>query len=180
MINSKSHTSALSRSATPTGHSRATTPGISTHTVLEPDLTTLTLSSKPIITPPNPVFGQPSLSTTAVPSLRPDEDLDEMDWTPTDPVAYSTFQKRKQRSETFDDDVVIRPQRFFAPEQPTGLESLFQKTRLSDDAPPPTNGLHHTVMLHLASWWRLYALSCIPIVLGAGYKWSHSSPSSTL
>ncbi|KAF8349745.1 Ima1 N-terminal domain-containing protein [Amanita rubescens] len=158
LINSKSHASSLSRSATPAGHSRATTPGISTHSAVEPDLTTLSLSSKPIIAPPNP-----SLHVLT-------EDLDEMDWTPTDPVAYSTFQKRKQRSETFDDDVVIRPQRFFAPEQPTGLEGLFQKTRLTDDAPSsPTNGWHlvqRTVMLHLVSSWRLYILSCIPIILG--------------
>jgi hypothetical protein len=98
-----------------------------------------------------------------------------MDWTPTDPVAYSAFQKRKQRSETLDNDVVIRPQRFFAPEQPTGLEGLFEKTSLTDDVPPfPTNRLHfiwYKIKLHMSSWWRVYTLSCIPIVLGAGYKW---------
>ncbi|KAF8745135.1 hypothetical protein AX14_010595 [Amanita brunnescens Koide BX004] len=169
LINSKSHTSSLSRSATPTGalHSRASTPGIPPRSIVEPDLTTLSLSSKPIISPPNPIFGHPSLSA---PPTQLDEIADEMDWTPTDPVAYSASQKRKQRSEN---DVVIHPQRFFAPEQPTGLEGLFEKTRLTDDVPPLP--IQYKIKLHMTSWWRLYTLSCIPIVLAAGYKWWYPS-----
>ncbi|KAK2461636.1 hypothetical protein APHAL10511_006099 [Amanita phalloides] len=172
LINSKSHNYSFSRAASPMGNisSRATTPGIPLHSLTDPDLTTLSLSSKPIITPPKPVFGHPSLpAVSPPPPTQPDDpDADEMDWAPTDPAAYSAFQKRKHRS---DDGSWIRPQRFFAPEQPTGLEGLLQKTKLTDDVSPT----HSMIHLHLKSWWHLYALSCIPIVLGVVYKWWRAS-----
>lgn len=142
---------------------------------MEPDLTALTLSSKPIINPPKAVFGHPSLVSVppapSTPQLH--EDGDEMDWAPTDPVAYAAFQKGKQRPEAADDDNWIRPQRFFAPEQPTGLEGLFEKTRLIDDVAPTPDSwsfIRSNILSHLHSWWQIYILSCILIILGVGYR----------
>ncbi|KAM6498440.1 Ima1 N-terminal domain containing protein, partial [Amanita muscaria] len=182
LINSKSHVSAISRSSTPIDglHSRATTPGapLLSNGMLEPDLTTLSLSSKPIINPPKPVFGHPSLpSGPSVPSAQQvEEGADEMDWAPTDPVAYAASQKGKQKSQvTTDDGSWMRPQRFFAPEQPTGLESLFEKTRLTDDTPSSASDywslVRNKVLSHLQLWWRMYLVLCIPLFLGVGYRW---------
>jgi hypothetical protein len=138
---------------------------------MEPDLTTLTLSSKPVINPPKAVFGHPSLLSVP-PAPPPQEDGDEMDWAPTDPVTYAAFQMGKQRPEALSDDGDwIRPQRFFAPEQPTGLEGLFEKTKLMDE--PLTDNwsfVRDKVLSHLQFWWRIYVLSCIPIVLGVAYR----------
>ncbi|OCH96049.1 hypothetical protein OBBRIDRAFT_787500 [Obba rivulosa] len=133
---------------------RSTTPAVPPP---ESDLLAgLSLSNKPIITSPspiNPVFGLPSLpiakpvSPPRPPSrARPkpprspnamdieededaatEEDSDAMDWDPLDPAS-------PQRARTNDDGTWLRPQRFFAPEEPTGLENLFAKTiRLADD-----------------------------------------------
>jgi len=46
-----------------------------------------------------------------------------MDWTPIHPPG--TIPERVQDREGW-----IRPQRFFPPEQPTGLEDLFEKAKL--------------------------------------------------
>lgn len=46
-----------------------------------------------------------------------------MDWTPTDPTG----------NQNTDDGSWMRPQRFFAPEKPTGLEDLLQRAHLVED-----------------------------------------------
>lgn len=102
----------------------------------EPDLlASLTLSSKPLISSTNPMFGHPSLaSPIPVPTasqgspIKVDETLDEdaMDWTPTSPSPV------KVKKTVVDDGGWLRPQRFFPPERPTGLESLFANTKLDD------------------------------------------------
>ena len=66
-----------------------------------------------------------------------EEDEDErdpnaMDWSPIHPAYRS--QRRVNSHAVRQDDVNMRPQRFFAPEEPTGLENLFEKTiKLADD-----------------------------------------------
>ena len=49
-----------------------------------------------------------------------------MDWTPTH--TQETTSERVQDREGW-----MRPQRFFPPEQPTGLEDLFEKAKLDVD-----------------------------------------------
>ena len=67
----------------------------------------------------NPIFGQPSFPSP----VRDIAEEDLMDWTPLQP--QETALERVQDREGW-----MRPQRFFPPEQPTGLEDLFEKARL--------------------------------------------------
>lgn len=146
----------------------------------EPDLlSALSLSSKPIIAGPNPVFGLPSLlsSVPPPPSTRTDEDVDadEMDWTPTDPLSSpSVFAEGKHKATLESDDGSwIRPQRFFAPEKPTGLEGLFERTRLVNDSVTSrrtknTAPARERVGAHVWNWW-VYALLLVPLA-GATYE----------
>jgi hypothetical protein len=71
----------------------------------------------------NPIFGHVSLPTSTV---AHSEDA-EMDWTPAD----STPSDRMNW---------LKPQRFFPPEQPTGLESLLAGASLADPEPVPMKG----------------------------------------
>ncbi|CAL1695582.1 unnamed protein product [Somion occarium] len=73
-----------------------------------------------------------------------EEDPDAMDWTPTSTPAKLDRKgkgkgkgKGKARANIVDDGSWLRPQRFFPPEEPTGLENLFEKTiKLADDERP--------------------------------------------
>ncbi|KAL0951432.1 hypothetical protein HGRIS_008125 [Hohenbuehelia grisea] len=150
-------------------------------------LASLTLSSKPVITPTKPVFGSPSLSNKASSQPAPDRSAmdqddddsrmqvdDAMDWTPTDPSRHRSPAKRRAVPEN-DDGTWVRPQRFFAPEKPTGLEGLFERTRLADESESESresNGRRR----HAWAWrWRwIYLLSLLPIVLG-GATWRYRS-----
>lgn len=92
-----------------------------------------------------PVFGLPSLLSN-LPTQKGQEhghqdididpndgdgdDENAMDWTPTDPRIAA---RRKRKNGQLRDDVYLRPPKFFAPEQPTGLESLFARTSIDDD-----------------------------------------------
>lgn len=121
--------------------SRLATPAVDT----APDLlSTLTLSNNPVLA--GPVFGVPSFAQRmnghAADGCGPadaivdmddamdedderERDPDAMDWTPASPAA-------PPRTRT--ENVLLRPQRFFPREEPTGLESLFAETiKLSDD-----------------------------------------------
>lgn len=63
----------------------------------------------------------------------------------------------------------MRPQRFFPPEQPTGLENLMARTGLRDDL----NSHQSRDAAHLWNWWWVYAISLMPLV-GVAYKaWDH-------
>ena len=188
LVDSKGHLRQLS--ATPSlPSSRDGTP-----VAPEPDLlATLTLSNNPIVGVPathNPIFGMPSLSTTArsaSPPHRPssstprspgmdidmddedDRDPDAMDIDPASPV------KKPSRD---DDGSWLRPQRFFAPEEPTGLESLFARTiRLVDSsesnghgAPGAPNRRQGPSQGFLRSWRIWLALSIVPLLVGVGYR----------
>jgi hypothetical protein len=87
-----------------------------------------------------------------------------MDWTPTNPSAPG---KRKHKSAVNDDDGLwLRPQRFFPPEKPTGLEGLMERTDLKDDMGASQNRNNNA---HLWNWWWVYAVSLIPLI-GVAYR----------
>ena len=146
----------------------------------EPDLlASLSLSSNPLISSTNPIFGHPSLMSSASGTaasqgspIKVDESADEdaMDWTPTNPSPVKV-------KNTVDDNggAWLRPQRFFAPERPTGLESLFANTKLDDgDA---RSGKPSTVQRGLwnakaIGWWiGAGTITIILIPLGIHHVW---------
>lgn len=161
------HTRMLSADPPSPPCSRGATPNA------EPDLlASLSLSSKPVLPahPPagNPIFGLPSFpsvsgsSAHANGSSRPpsgmilDDDDDErdpdaMDVDPASPV------KQPQN----DDGTWMRPQRFFAPEEPTGLETLFARTIRIADTAEQTGSTSRTARhtprtlagVALRAWW---------------------------
>jgi hypothetical protein len=142
---------------------------------VEPELfSTLSLSSKPIVQPKprqqSPVFGMPSLIGSTPASLQPPKDPNEMDWSPTSSDAASAA-----KSALVDTDTAwLRPQRFFAPENPTGLEELFDRTRIIEDVQMADASVaqHSTSSWHLISrqreWWWVCAI--IPALGAAVYK----------
>jgi hypothetical protein len=162
LLNTTSH-KAPSRSVTPTPSiSRSDTPTFHPPSVAEPDLlSTLSLSTNPIITPTNPIFGLPSLlSSPLPPAVNKEIDVDAMDWTPTD-----SEQHKQEAAKQLDDGSWLRPQRFFAPEKPTGLEGLFERALLVTDTPSTAEDKQHRlyIMNHVRDWWWVYALSFAPI-----------------
>lgn len=188
LVDTQAHNFAKSRSGTPMPDSRGTTPIApkfpSSSSIEVETLHALSLSSKPVITQPKPVFGLPSLHGASQPHTPPARDPiphdDEMDWTPTNPASATTF--GKQQTVAFDnDDNWLRPQRFFAPEKPTGLEGLFESTRIQDE-PMPFRGAgradteekpYSRWLDHLRKWGWIYTLFvgvsivCLPYIL----KW---------
>ncbi|KAF7784643.1 hypothetical protein Agabi119p4_808 [Agaricus bisporus var. burnettii] len=154
LIDTRTHLSTPSRSSTPYSSgsmshgetSLTSQPSTSIcSTPIEPDFSVLSLSSKPVMTHKKPVFGLPSLLSN-LPTQKGQEhghhdididpndgdgdDENAMDWTPTDPRIAT---RRKRKNGQLRDDVYLRPPKFFAPEQPTGLESLFARTSIDDD-----------------------------------------------
>ncbi|KAJ3821804.1 Ima1 N-terminal domain-containing protein [Lentinula raphanica] len=167
LINTKHHDVNNSRSSTPIPTeqttSRAGTPAFMPK-ISEPDLfASLSLSSQPVVPKSAPVFGLPSLQAPVAPSsVGADEPDDKMDWSPTNPEAAKHSNPPPASSDGSDDGWWLRPQRFFAPEKPTGLESLFEKTKLVDDVPmkdnraSSTNGTNSRWRTHIETWWWLY------------------------
>lgn len=169
-------------------------------------LAPLTLSSKPILAPPanislsKPVFGKPSLVTSLTQPHEADlsnamdiedddesptgpRDPDAMDWSPIRPLPSRdrphALNGRSHFGQDEDGDL-LRPQRFFAPEEPTGLESLFANTiHLADDEQENAKrqtarakGRHqhqHRFLRYIPRWPWVVALSVIPL-LGVAYK----------
>ncbi|KAF6766564.1 Ima1 N-terminal domain-containing protein [Ephemerocybe angulata] len=194
LIDTQSHRNTLSRSATPasSSHSSIPTPTASTFPkVLEPDLlASLTLSNKPVVTPPKPVFGLPSLASissrgssfsnalSAEPTRNNDEDA--MDWSPTneESSSYLGAQKRRQQQQE-NDGFWLRPQRFFAPEKPTGLENLFERTKLVDDDAMRVDGEEQPSSTAYKAWrsWRIWlpmlVVACsLPLIFFTRPAWS--------
>ncbi|KAJ2932763.1 hypothetical protein H1R20_g4354, partial [Candolleomyces eurysporus] len=184
LIDTQSHRNTLSRSSTPATASQSS---LSTPTapsfpkVLESDLlASLSLSSKPVVTPPpRPVFGLPSLlSQSAGPSSVPaPSDEDAMDWMPTNEDQASLFgAKSKQKRNDADDGSWLRPQRFFAPEKPTGLESLFARTKLVDDDAmrvddEPNPQSRDGILKKWKQWTPILVIaSCLPLAFYAGKR----------
>ncbi|KAF8898910.1 Ima1 N-terminal domain-containing protein [Infundibulicybe gibba] len=165
LIDTRTHTFTPSRSATPNPITRqgTSTPSAS-HTNVEPGLiAALSLSSKPIITKQNPIFGLPSLPSP-VPAVTSERvDPDEMDWMPTEPSSVVTSQHERAKQED-NQGSWLRPQKFFAPEQPTGLESLFERTRLIDDTMGGNGPGRGDSPLDLWKGWWIYMMGLLPIV----------------
>jgi len=102
------------------------------------------------------VFGVPSLhGSTPVNNVSHD---DEMDWTPT---------SADDSGKAVNDASWLRPQRFFVPEKPTGLEGLLESAKIQEDPmdldPQVTarQGLKipRALINHLWKWGPLYTLS---------------------
>ncbi|KAI0825020.1 Ima1 N-terminal domain-containing protein [Trametes gibbosa] len=192
LIDSKSHLRGIS--ATPSlPSSRSTTPAVP-----ETDLlASLTLSNNPVLAAPahNPIFGLPSLATAGASSSSPprkrtttsarspsdDIDMDHDEGRDPDAMDIDPSSPVKRRGQD-DDASWLRPQRFFAPEEPTGLENLFAKTiRLVDSSDQNANeGSHPTHKAHGAQgfarrvvrmWPVLLALCIIPLFAVAGYRY---------
>lgn len=90
-----------------------------------------------------------------------------MDWTPTNPQP-----SREKQSNAGSDASWLRPQTFFAPEQPTGLEGLFERTRLDDTSHPafPPSLQAANDMQWWKHWW-MYAVAVVPISILAYVGW---------
>ncbi|KAF8203181.1 Ima1 N-terminal domain-containing protein [Pholiota molesta] len=139
--------------------------------------TVIIFSSKPVISRVNHVFGLPSMQAAPMQTpQKPEINEDEMDWTPTNPENGSSFTKK---TTALEDDSWLRPQRFFAPEKPTGLEGLFESTRIQDEPMPyqqpdgagtKTSGLSK----HLWKWGPLYTLFIALVAASVTYtlKWA--------
>ena len=90
---------------------------------------------------PDPMGDEIAILDTDDPMDEEDEDAerdpDAMDWSPIHPAHRSQRHASSLggRSNSMRrEDVNLRPQRFFAPEEPTGLEGLFEQTiKLGDD-----------------------------------------------
>jgi len=141
----------------------------------EPDLlASLSLSSNPLISSTNPIFGHPSLMSSASgptasqgSPIKVDESADEdaMDWTPTNPSPVKV-----KNAVNDNDGAWLRPQRFFAPERPTGLESLFANTKLDDgDARSATVQMGFWG-LKAIGWW-IATITIILMPLGIYHVW---------
>ncbi|KAJ7783615.1 Ima1 N-terminal domain-containing protein [Mycena maculata] len=174
LIDTTTHKSDLFRS-----RSQTPVPGRHTSAPLhEPDLLAgLSFSSKPVVVAPQaPVFGLPSMLSSLTSPADQHSDPDEMDvdWTPSDPKG-----KAKAYAQSGDNSW-LRPQRFFAPETPTGLEGLFERTKLVDDvtmtdaisAPGPRPS--GSPSSHMWNWWWVYALSLVPLAALAYRAWANS------
>lgn len=185
LLDSTPHIIPVARSVTPKPNSDTRSKTLATQlSPAEPDLlASLSLSSKPVITNKVPVFGMPSLRG-AVPRPSPQEDTDEMDWTPTDPSAPRPAQRRRQVAEP-DDGAWLRPQKFFAPENPTGLEDLLQHTNLAEDVAmtdlsQANSSSGFQLPAVLAHWWMVCVLLILPVVAVVVQLWTSRMSGATL
>lgn len=160
-------------------------------------MASLSLSNQPILPPGtskqgNPIFGLPSLSTTANSQQQSNGDLvnydmdeDEeqerdpnaMDWTPTNTPAKPRGKVKHAAQEH--SSWLLRPQKFFAPEEPTGLETLFARTiSLSDVTDEQSHGGKNISMRstrrgtrHSSWYWgALCVFGLVPLLVGVAYK----------
>ena len=127
-------------------------------------LGSLTLSNNPLVTiRTNPIFGSPSLQNPLlVEDKKETEDPDAMDWTPTNPsprkermnpfLRAGSAPVRSQHGEG-DEELVLRRQRFFPPEEPTGLEGLLSKAVLAEPPPGSSSGSSGDAN-GAGRWWR--------------------------
>jgi hypothetical protein len=144
-------------------------------------LSTLSLSSKPVISNSRPVFGQPSLQGSK-PRAANELEGDEMDWTPTNPESSSSTSfgniKRTAASLASSSEVEkwLRPQKFFAPDKPTGLEGLLEHAQIRDEPMAvdilESKGIPEVWYLftnHLRRWGAFYALGMAILLVSTTY-----------
>lgn len=182
LVDIHAHKSDSFQSVTPNPDSRGTTPTNPKFPLsIEHDtLHALSLSSKPIITHSNPIFGMPSLQGSSNPPQTPasrEKNIndDDMDWTPTQPETVSPF--GQATAAALENDNLLRPQRFFAPENPTGLEGLFESTRIQEDEPMPFLGTSRvdnrkTSRLWKRGWLYMSLLAIVVASIAYTLKWS--------
>lgn len=141
-------------------------------TVLDPEplLSALSLAPQPILpaAAAHPVFGQTSLPSLPV---RPAEEA--MDWEPAEESDWVRLDEREDW---------LRPQRFFAPEQPTGLEMLLERTTLAEPAAPSARLRPRLSALRSTRWWWIAAgIVCVwaiafsaawPVYFARGWRMS--------
>lgn len=93
-----------------------------------------------------------------------EDDPDAMDWSPT-----SSPVKRKARPPHIkrdnDDGSWLRPQKFFAPEEPTGLENLFERTIKLVDTDSDQSALRHRHDRHVWLITRRQLRLCIAFLV---------------
>lgn len=165
----------------------------------EPDFfATLSLSGNPVMAPVNvnPMFGQPSLApgqashTNGILDIDDEDgddddvlrrtrprDPDAMDWEPSSPAKQAS-PHRKSR----DDGTWLRQQRFFPPEEPTGLENLLMRARLVDEEEAARQrhrqqqqqGRELHAMPRRWSWGWVYSASVLPVVAVLAGLWLRS------
>ncbi|KAG9314227.1 hypothetical protein JVU11DRAFT_5014 [Chiua virens] len=171
LVETSTRSSSLRDTPELSAHSARASPMPTARADNEPDLfASLTLSSKPLIPATNPMFGHPSLVPSTPPSpIKVDEgpDEDAMDWTPTNPSPVKT-------KKTGDDDGAwLRPQRFFPPEGPTGLENLFANTNLDDGDIKPNGPVQRDFWNTRNVGWWITAVTVFLIPLSTVvYHWS--------
>jgi len=163
-------TSSTTRSSSLPPASAGRSPAPQQPQVQEPDLfSSLTLSNNPLATiRTNPIFGSPSLQNPPLGDKKEVGDPDAMDWTPTDPSP------KKERVNPFlragsapvrsqyegEDELLLRRQKFFPPEEPTGLEGLLSKTALTELPPASSSG---SDTKGAGGWWRRRFWSTNPL-----------------
>lgn len=99
-------------------------------------------------------------------------DPDAMDWEPASPAKQAQAQAHA-RSTSTDDGSWLRRQRFFPPEEPTGLEGLLMRTRLLDeDEAARTERAHAQLRGGGAGagavrwhWGWVYSASVVPVAV---------------
>lgn len=110
----------------------------------------------------------PAPTVSQAPPIRVDgfPDEDAMDWTPTNPSPVKV-------KKAVDDGAWLRPQQFFPPERPTGLESLFASTKLDDgdarSAKSTTAVQRGFWNTRVIGWW--IAILLIPLGTVAYHRW---------
>jgi hypothetical protein len=80
-------------------------------------------------------------------------DWSPIDWSPIEPSGAN------------DPSQWLRPQRFFPPEQSTGLEGLFQRTRLAEDVMMTDLSGTSTPFFQKPRWEVLLGLTCLLVLL---------------
>ena len=117
-----------------------------------------------------PTFGQPSFITQesqdgefgsrkSSQNMIVDHDEEDkpdsnaMDWEPV-----SAVDERKSASNSIE----LRQQKFFPPEEPTGLESLLMRTRLVDEE--GESAVKNRVEVKKWNWPLVYSVSIVPLV----------------
>lgn len=171
-----------SRSGTPFPEAQPSTPRTAkTPSLTEHDISSLSMSSKPVITPRSaPIFGFSSMqSSSGLPpsqSVKDEPREDEMDWSPTNERNPSSG-----RRAAGGDNSWLRPQSFFAPEKQTGLEGLFEGAKIQDE-PMPYQPLdsdatsHSSLTGHMWKWGPFYVLLIALILASITYtnlNWPH-------
>lgn len=106
-----------------------------------------------------------------------EQDPNAMDWSPTvSPAKQGPHVSLKRDNNGF----ILRPQKFYAPEEPTGLENLFEKTIRLADGDDQSNARSNATGKKTSSGGRrlpangvvaVTAATCALIVAGVGV-WS--------